>query len=71
MAISYDDDETKLLRSHGALIRAIRGVVANWEKGDLAGAVNLARELADEEYTFAENTFGDDQRNAADYPEAK
>jgi hypothetical protein len=69
MSISYDDDETKLLASHGALIHAIRNIVANWERGDLAGAVNLARELAEEECEMATNTFGEDQRRHVDYPE--
>lgn len=32
----------------GMLVACIRGIVDAWEEGDLAGAVNTARETADE-----------------------
>src|SRR5208282_47745 len=42
------------------LIDVIRDVVANWEKGDLANAVNNARETADAVEDFIVNNCGDD-----------
>ena len=38
----------RAVNSHDKLISAIRNIVNTWETGDLAAAVNRARELADE-----------------------
>jgi len=64
MAIDYNNLETQLIAECETLIEVIRGVVANWESGNLAAQVNLAREAADMAEDFIVNNCGEDQRNA-------
>jgi hypothetical protein len=64
MSVTYNDLETQLVSECQTLIAVIRGVVANWSSGDLAGQVNAAREAADASEDFITNHCGEEQLGA-------
>lgn len=53
------DKHRELIQQCEGLIAAIHAIVENWKSGDLAGAVNIARELSDDAEDFIVNHCGE------------
>lgn len=56
MSKSITEHVSDLENNYMALYDAARAVIDNWEKGDLAGAVNDMRELLDEQDCIPEKS---------------